>query len=728
MLAKGQLTIANIDDGKSNITGLLTNEAVTLPANNTGTVSSFSSALGSFVVYDGTNKVSSEVAYSVASSSNITVNINAKTGAYSVTAMPTGTIILNGYATLKAVYNDVTIEKQLNVSKSVTGATGATGSTGATGASATSYWITASNNIIGKSQTGVINPTTITFKGFSKTGTANPVAYSGRFIIQTSTNGTAYTTRYTSSADQNTYTYTIPADSLFVKCLFYMAGGTTVLLDEQTVPIVETAQGIDIGGEQLLKNQSKDWTQKNLTINDWFFQEGSDYKVEVGQTYTFSVVVEKVSTDTVPIHLALGLGSSTGTYTWDFPGSIGARYGIQMGKRISITFTVSPTDGASGTHTYFAWRLRNEKKATSIKYKEVKLERGNIPTDWRPHPEDARTYKAWANSSDGTIDFTRVYPNENLLLESNQSVTTSTYNMKEYPLADDTLTATDDVVITIKGALGADRIGFIAHNSGGSSAIGGNLIHLGDGIYQRKAKWNPTGGSSFLRIYQVASTGTSSSTIEWIKLERGATPTTYTTNTADSLTGSVMQYIGFSPLDSNNPSEYEWIINPEYTKALSEESLTNKADKGEIDDINNALGDKVDNATFKGVQEIAEEFAQSYKAFVSDDGKHKKDLEELEKRIELMILDLGDKVLKLDFINSYMTAGSEGFLIGSKDSSIKMLLSNNSLIFVDGGTKVAEFSGQSFTIERGSILKDVQIGEHKVSKFGNGQTVFQWVQ
>lgn len=144
--------------------------------------------------------------------------------------------------------------------------------------------------------------------------------------------------------------------------------------------------GIEIGGRNLLRNQSKDWTQKNLSTGEHFFQEGSDYKVEVGQTYTFSIVVERVTTDTVPINLHLGLGSVAGNYTWDF--NTARIQGVPFGKKISITFTVSPTDGASGTHIYFAWRLRNERLATSIKYKEVKLEKGNKATDWTPAPED----------------------------------------------------------------------------------------------------------------------------------------------------------------------------------------------------------------------------------------------------------------------------------------------------------------------------------------------------
>lgn len=628
-------------------------------------------------------------------------------------------------------YTDNTTEPGYSVarmgSNGATGGKGDTGSTGATGASATSYWITASNNIIGKSQTGVINPTTITFKGFSKTGTANPVAYSGRFIIQTSTNGTTYTNSYVSNnINQSSHTYTIPANSLFVKCLFYMAGGTTVLLDEQTVPIVESAEGIQVGGENLLKNSNfknglthwSPWSGASLSINS----TGNMVVSYTGSSNNNSGMAQSVNLPVSDYVITAKIKRSTADINTKF----------QIGTVNNYEPTLPPVNTWGVVTAYLRntggafYIFRNNPGAVgTLEVEWIKVEKGNIPTDWRPHPEDARTYKAWANSSDGTIDFTRTLPNENLFLESYSS-----YELATYAYMDINPELTDLVGKVYEKDSTVDMTGvfFGFTEVGVDGTIGVNWL-MANGILQANA--STTGVKSKRRYFSFypknEETFDKIKARYSVKLEKGTTPTIYTTNTADSLTGSVMQYVGFSPLDSNNPSEYEWIINPEYTKALSEESLTNKADKGEIDDINNALGDKVDNTTFKGVQEIAEEFAQSYKAFVSDDGKHKKDLEELEKRIELMFLDLGEKVLKLDFVNSYMTAGSEGLLIGSKDSSIKMFLSNSSLTFIDGGNEIAEFNGQYFTIKKGSILEDIQIGEHKVSKFGNGQTVFQWV-
>ena len=45
--------------------------------------------------------------------------------------------------------------------------------------------------------------------------------------------------------NQSSYTYTIPATASFVKARYYLAGGTSTLLDEQTVPVLVDAEGID---------------------------------------------------------------------------------------------------------------------------------------------------------------------------------------------------------------------------------------------------------------------------------------------------------------------------------------------------------------------------------------------------------------------------------------------------------------------------------------------------
>jgi hypothetical protein len=116
-------------DGTDAITGLLTNEAVTLSADSSGVVASFTPANGTFKVFQGTTDVTTSSAFTVASSSNCTVSIGGSTGIYSVSAMSADT----ASATFQAVYSGVTIQKVLSLSKSRTGTDGTDGTDGVNG-------------------------------------------------------------------------------------------------------------------------------------------------------------------------------------------------------------------------------------------------------------------------------------------------------------------------------------------------------------------------------------------------------------------------------------------------------------------------------------------------------------------------------------------------------------------------------------------------------------------
>lgn len=112
-------------------------------------------------------------------------------------------------------------------------------SDGANGTSATAYWLISSASAIGKNTSNAFNPASITFTSKYQTG-ANAVAnYSGRFIISETTDGTAFTDKYTSSANESTKTYTPSATNIkSIRVRLYKAGGTSVLLDEQIIPVV----------------------------------------------------------------------------------------------------------------------------------------------------------------------------------------------------------------------------------------------------------------------------------------------------------------------------------------------------------------------------------------------------------------------------------------------------------------------------------------------------------
>jgi len=104
------------DAGQNAIVGLLTNESVTLQANNAGVVSSFTPANGEFWVYNGTTKVTSGITFSKVSETGCTAAITSA-GVYSVSAMSAD----NATVVLRAVYGGVTIDKVLTLSKSRAG-------------------------------------------------------------------------------------------------------------------------------------------------------------------------------------------------------------------------------------------------------------------------------------------------------------------------------------------------------------------------------------------------------------------------------------------------------------------------------------------------------------------------------------------------------------------------------------------------------------------------------
>lgn len=110
-------------DGKNGInsySGWLTNESITLQADSNGNVPSFTSATGSFVVYNGLTQVTG-LTITQANASGITVSLSGMN--YSVTGMSADT----GYVDLSVTTGGITIIKRLTVAKSKAGATGANG-------------------------------------------------------------------------------------------------------------------------------------------------------------------------------------------------------------------------------------------------------------------------------------------------------------------------------------------------------------------------------------------------------------------------------------------------------------------------------------------------------------------------------------------------------------------------------------------------------------------------
>lgn len=125
-----------------------------------------------------------------------------------------------------------------------------------------------------------------------------------------------------------------------------------------------------------LLNGSSNWTELDMPSSSYFTQFGTEVEMVPGKTYTFSIEVKKLVEDSVPINLHIGLGENK-NYTWDFP--TWRQNNIPMNSRVVLTYTIKNTDIVN-LRKYFAWRLRNEQRATKIAYRIVKLEESDIAT------------------------------------------------------------------------------------------------------------------------------------------------------------------------------------------------------------------------------------------------------------------------------------------------------------------------------------------------------------
>lgn len=227
------------------------------------------------------------------------------------------------------------------------------------GAGAYNYELILSDAAIVRDGEGNITPQTITMTAKRNQGTGSPGNYAGRFKVEVTTNGTSYTTAYTSSANEATHTYTPTGNEKNIRVSLYLAGGTTTLLDSQNIPIV--SDGID--GVSPTISSSKTDGVTTVTITD---ASGT-------RTLTINDGVAGASVATIENRYlasenATGITTTTGGWVQD-PSNINARISAakpylwnyetikdDSGRTIATTspavighFGINGTNGTNGT-------------------------------------------------------------------------------------------------------------------------------------------------------------------------------------------------------------------------------------------------------------------------------------------------------------------------------------------------------------------------------------------
>ena len=158
----------------------------------------------------------------------------------------------------------------------------------------------------------------------------------------------------------------------------------------------------------------------------------------------------------------------------------------------------------------------------------------------------------------------------------------------------------------------------------------------------------------------------------------------------------------------------DWIAAPEDT----EKQLNSKADQSLTQDQLNKLAERdaqlKAEMDAKAAADLVEKWINEIKNLSAVEEAGRKEAELAAIRASERIVDLQRKVgeLKLmtEFVDTYMSQSEEGLIVGRKDGASKVLVSNDRISFISGGKEVASISQGVLQIDNGVFVKSLRIG------------------
>lgn len=262
----------NIASAK-NMTFQLSNDMQTITSDADGNIPVFPTVATTAKVMYGSNDITNDCSYTITKSDSVIGSWDVDTHTYTVTGLSAD----NGWVDIKAVYlNNLAVTKRFTVSKQKQGTDGKPGRT---------YIIEPSCSVLKRSADNTISPNFLEFNAYYRDGdSATRYTYKGRFVIEETADGNTWTTIYRSTVDESTvkhYLYTIltdssgqtvtdgngttvgiPRDITNIRCKLYASGGTTTLMDMQSVAVA-----VDVASltqEQIVEILSNDGEFKGL--------------------------------------------------------------------------------------------------------------------------------------------------------------------------------------------------------------------------------------------------------------------------------------------------------------------------------------------------------------------------------------------------------------------------------------------------------------------------------
>lgn len=231
-----------------NMTMTLSNEYQAISTDENGNIpGEFPQVQTTAQVMYGTMDVTDDCSYTITESENVTGIWNKATHTYTVSEVTAD----NVWVDIKAVYlNAITITKRFSVSKQKSGTPGRT------------YVLESSATILKRESENSITPNVVIFSAYYRDGeNAGRRNYSGRFVIEETSDGKTWETAYSSVTDETSVNYYVDyifadsdgvliADSdgsligarskdiVGLRCSLYASGGTTNLIDTVKLDVI----------------------------------------------------------------------------------------------------------------------------------------------------------------------------------------------------------------------------------------------------------------------------------------------------------------------------------------------------------------------------------------------------------------------------------------------------------------------------------------------------------
>ena len=531
-LATGQITINNIKEAIS----------VVFSKDNHVFAGGVSSALASSVdinvnAYIGTQ----EVAYTFgsitpAAPTGLTItpsSINKKITLTSTTALtqPTGTF------NVEVIVNGVTVNKALSYVISTKGDSGPAGPKGDTGESAKSVDINASSVIFKSTDGGAtFSPDNIILTPIFQGG----VTYlNWQYSIDGGSTWTTITTQNGLSIDDTSKALTIAKTStlftaLITNIVFRVNTDSATIYD--TTNITKIYDVVDLSQQAIFNKLTNNGEVQGLFLDAGKLYLNGEY-LRVANLVSENALIQNGYINTAVIQDASIVSAKISSLAAD---KIDADTLSAITANVG-TLTAGLLKNAAGT-TYLDLTNGTFKLGSALEYNGTILSiAANVDLSANTSvfsKVSQSAYDAKMGTFTGTVSeikqtadaVTLAFDNQvvggrNFLLKSGIPITTSDYLMTAYYLTE-AIPAGTEVTLTIKGTLAATRTTFGAYNSGGNVILTNNMTNMGGGIYQKTFTWTVGASSNaYVSIYQMTSGQTGTSTIEWVKLEKGIVAT-----------------------------------------------------------------------------------------------------------------------------------------------------------------------------------------------------------